>query len=88
MWVNGRRVGAHVGGFAPWSVEITHAVDATTTVGTPGGTHEVVVRVIDSTDGAQVLHLGSSEIFGQKRGGVGLVVFLIDAFFTTLLNDI
>jgi len=36
-------------------MEITHAVDATTTVGTLGGTHEVVVRVIDSTDGAQVV---------------------------------
>jgi hypothetical protein len=54
VWVNGLRVGGHVGGFAPWRVEITHAVDGGATVGTAGGTHEVVVRVVDSTDGAQV----------------------------------
>ena len=53
VWVNGRRVGGHKGGFAPWRVEITDAVNGDTTVATVEGTHELVVRVVDSTDGAQ-----------------------------------
>jgi len=122
VWVNGKRVGGHVGGFAPWRIEvserrkrrarsrggfcalgyqlarsalgglaltleralsrvsvssrcislsslslchgtpaarththfkITSAVDGLTTVASEEGTHEVVVRVVDSTDGAQ-----------------------------------
>jgi hypothetical protein len=72
-----------VGGFAPWRVEITHAVDGGATVGTAGGTHEVVVRVVDSTDGAQVgqqlVHSGLQFYLKLKFGGCGLFFFRLRA---------
>jgi beta-galactosidase len=51
VWVNGVLVGRHVGGFAPFQVEVTGALLSSQQSGDDD--HEVVVRVLDSTDGAQ-----------------------------------
>lgn len=43
VWVNGARVGSHTGGFAPFSINITDALNTK-------GANELVVRVFDPTD--------------------------------------
>ncbi|MBM3293627.1 MAG: beta-galactosidase [Candidatus Aminicenantes bacterium] len=45
VWVNGREVGAHRGGYDPFSFDITDALD-------PGRKQEIVLRVFDPTDEA------------------------------------
>jgi hypothetical protein len=55
VWVNGRQVGDHRGGYDPFTFDISHAIEAT-------GPQELVVRVWDPTDrgpqprGKQVLN--------------------------------
>ncbi len=43
VWVNGRKVGSHKGGYTAWSCDITDALNAR-------GDNELVVRVFDATD--------------------------------------
>ena len=43
VWVNGAKVGSHTGGYTPFSLDITPALNA-------GGENELVVRVWDPTD--------------------------------------
>ena len=45
VWVNGRQVGTHTGGFDPFSFDITEAL-------APKGRQELVLRVSDATDEA------------------------------------
>jgi len=44
VWVNGRHVGEHRGGYDPFTLDITPALN-------PGGEQEIVVAVWDPTDG-------------------------------------
>ncbi|MCA9264971.1 MAG: hypothetical protein KDA60_14025 [Planctomycetales bacterium] len=46
VWVNGKRVGEHVGGFTPFHFDVTDALRA--------GPNELVVRVEDETEGDQL----------------------------------
>jgi len=45
VWVNGREVGSHRGGYDPWSCDITDALE-------PSRKQEIVLRVFDPTDEA------------------------------------
>ncbi len=46
VWVNGRRIGSHTGGFTPFSFDITPALKAED--------NELMVRVYDATEGLQL----------------------------------
>ena len=48
VWVNGIKVGSHTGGYAPFSFDITQALN--------GGTNTLVVRVWDPTDDSYIPH--------------------------------
>jgi len=48
VWVDGTRVGTHEGGYLPFGMDVTDALD--------DGPSEVVVRVEDPDDGAEILH--------------------------------
>ncbi len=43
VWVNGTKVGSHTGGYTPFSLNVTEALD-------PKGENELIVRVWDPTD--------------------------------------
>lgn len=43
VWVNGTKIGSHTGGYTPFSLNITQAINAT-------GDNELIVRVWDPTD--------------------------------------
>jgi hypothetical protein len=57
VWVNGKRVGAHTGGFTPFSFDITSALQAEG--------NELLVRVDDATEGYQLR--GKQKL---KNGGI------------------
>lgn len=59
VWVNGTEVGGHVGGFTPFSIDITAAWNR-------GGANEVIVRVVDTTDTSW--HSRGKQ--RTKRGGI------------------
>ena len=59
VWVNGTEVGGHVGGFTPFSIDVTGAWNR-------GGANEVIVRVIDTTDTSW--HSRGKQ--RTKRGGI------------------
>jgi beta-galactosidase/beta-glucuronidase len=46
VWVNGKQVGEHTGGFTPFSFDVTEAAKQ--------GTNEIIVRVADATGGSQL----------------------------------
>ena len=58
VWVNGREAGSHVGGFTPFSRDITEAVD--------GDELEIVLRVTDVSD--RSWHSRGKQ--SSKRGGI------------------
>ena len=59
VWVNGVEVGTHTGGYTPFTLDITHALDA-------GRSGELVVLARDETD-ASHLARGKQK---KKRGGI------------------
>ena len=59
VWVNGTEVGGHVGGFTPFSIDVTGAWNR-------GGANEVIVRVVDTTDTSW--HSRGKQ--RTKRGGI------------------
>ena len=64
VWVNGTRVATHVGGYDPWSVDITDQLK-------PSGEQELIVGVADSTDAPspnQALHVGTHH--GDGMGAI------------------
>lgn len=71
VWVNGKRVGSHTGGFTPFSYDITHALKA--------DGNELLVRVDDATDGYQ-LHgkqkLNNGGIWYTRVTGIWQTVWL------------
>ncbi len=69
--VNGQDVGSHVGGNLPFSIDITDAIK--------DGTNELVVRVEDATDGAQLRgkqHLRPHAIWYTRVSGIWQTVWL------------
>ena len=73
VWVNGHDVGEHTGGNLPFSLDITEAVRA--------GRNEVVVRVEDETEGAQLhgkQHLRPQGIWYTRVSGIWQTVWLED----------
>ncbi|MGH1564671.1 DUF2804 family protein [Mumia sp. DW29H23] len=77
VWVNGIAVGGHRGGYLPFALDITPALEAD---GFDGATHEVVVRVRDVTDtswrsrGKQTLRPGG--IWYTPQSGIWQTVWL------------
>ncbi|PTR26636.1 glycosyl hydrolase family 2 [Rhodococcus sp. OK519] len=73
VWVDGTPVGGHRGGYLPFTLDITGALDA-------GGTHDLVVRVRDVTDtswrsrGKQKLDRGG--IWYTPQSGIWQTVWL------------
>lgn len=66
VWVNGKRAGGHLGGFTPFSIEVTSLVTA--------GANRVLVRV-DSTERADIPpfgHVVDYLCYGGIYRGVGL----------------
>ena len=55
VYVNGNRVGEHTGGFAPFSFDITEALNRK-------GPQRLVVKVIDPTDGGMVHPVGKQRL--------------------------
>lgn len=75
VWVNGREIGAHRGGYAPFSFDITSALK-------PSGLQEIVVAVFDPADpkkdGVQPKgkQLGSRGIWYTRTTGIWQSVWL------------
>jgi hypothetical protein len=73
VWVNGKRVGSHTGGFTPFSYDITDALKA--------DDNELIVRVDDATEGYQ-LHgkqkLKNEGIWYTRVTGIWQTVWLED----------
>src|SRR5262249_32498884 len=75
VWVNGRKMGTHRGGYTPFSYDITAAVKA-------GGPQEVVVAVYDPGDPKKGAYqpkgkqLGSKSIWYTRTTGIWQTVWL------------
>ena len=71
--VNGKEVGRHVGGNLPFTIDITDAIRT--------GSNELIVRVEDATDGAQLRgkqHLRPHAIWYTRVSGIWQTVWLED----------
>jgi hypothetical protein len=86
VYVNGTRVGAHTGGYTPFSCDITHALK-------PGGPQEVVVAVYDPAypdKGAyqpKGKQLGSESIWYTRTTGIWQSVWL-EPVSTCYISDL
>src|SRR5947209_12239354 len=75
VWVNGRKLGTHRGGYAPFSFDITFALK-------PSGPQEVVVQVYDPADPGKGAYqpkgkqLGSRSIWYTRTTGIWQTVWL------------
>ena len=75
VWVNGRAVGGHTGGYLPFTLDITAALRAA-----PGPEHQLVVQVQDGSDttwhsrGKQKLRRGG--MFYTAQSGIWQTVWL------------
>ncbi len=82
LWVNGKRIGSHTGGFTPFSYDITTALK-------PDG-NELLVRVDDATEGYQ-LHgkqkLKNEGIWYTRVTGIWQTVWL-ENVSERFINDI
>jgi hypothetical protein len=75
VWVNGRELGSHRGGYSPFTVDVTPALR-------PRGQQELVIAVYDPADPAQGAYqpkgkqLGSHGIFYTRTTGIWQTVWL------------
>ena len=74
MWLDGVLLGWHTGGFTPFAFEVTEAMQAA-----GGGSHTLLVRVLDPTDGTQLRGKQSPQaegIFYTRASGIWQSVWL------------
>ena len=82
VMVNGKDVGSHIGGNLPFSLDITGAIR--------DGKNELIVRVEDSTDGAQLRgkqHLRPHAIWYTRVSGIWQTVWL-EEVADTFIQDL
>jgi hypothetical protein len=71
VWLNGSKLGSHVGGHTPFSFDITEALKE--------GENEVMVRVHDATSGFQLVgkqHLRPNSIWYTRVSGIWQTVWI------------
>ena len=71
VWMNGRQVGAHIGGNTPFSFDVTDALKS--------GSNEIIVRIEDATEGFQLRGkqtFSPASIYYTRVSGIWQTVWL------------